>query len=54
MKILITGATGYIGGKMARYLASKGENVICLTRNNKTIDSLPIIDGDLLKPATLD
>jgi len=53
LKHLITGATGYIGGQMARRLHSKRENVICLTRNGKRVDDLPVIDGDLLLPSTL-
>lgn len=53
-KILITGATGYIGGKMAKYLASNGMDIICMTRGNKQIDSIPVFEGDLLKPETLE
>ena len=32
MKILITGATGYIGGRLAPQLARAGHEVHCLTR----------------------
>jgi dihydroflavonol-4-reductase len=53
MKILITGATGYIGGKMARYLHSQGFDVVCMTRMGKKVNSLPVVEGDLLKPETL-
>lgn len=53
-KLLITGGTGYIGGQIARYLASNGINIVCMTRGNRQIDSIPIIEGDLLKPETLE
>lgn len=53
MKILITGATGYIGGKMARYLYSQGFDVVCMTRMGKKVNSLPVVEGDLLRPETL-
>jgi dihydroflavonol-4-reductase len=53
MKILITGATGYIGGKMAKYLYSHGSDVVCMTRMGKEVNSLPVVEGDLLRPETL-
>ncbi|MBW1767095.1 MAG: NAD-dependent epimerase/dehydratase family protein [Deltaproteobacteria bacterium] len=53
LRILITGATGYIGGKMALRLYSLGSSVICMTRGNKKVDSIPVVNGDLLKPETL-
>jgi nucleoside-diphosphate-sugar epimerase len=53
LKILITGATGYIGGQTARYLYSEGFNVVCMTRGNKKVTTIPFVEGDLLKPATL-
>ncbi len=53
MKYLITGATGYIGGQMARHLSSRGAHVLCMTRNGKKIDDIPAIDGDLLLPESL-
>lgn len=53
MNYLITGATGYIGGKMAKRLNAKGAKVLCMTRNSKTVDDLPVVEGDLLLPETL-
>jgi dihydroflavonol-4-reductase len=53
VKYLVTGATGYIGGQMARYIESQGFEVICMTRGQKTVGSLPVVEGDLLKPDTL-
>ncbi|MGE5308068.1 MAG: SDR family oxidoreductase, partial [Deltaproteobacteria bacterium] len=37
MKILITGATGFIGGRLAAELANKGHELVCLIR--KTSDT---------------
>ncbi len=45
MKILVTGATGFIGGHLARRLASKGNDVVCLVRKTGNISSLKDIDG---------
>jgi len=53
MKYLITGATGFIGKQMAKFLHHQGKDVICLTRGNKPVDDIPIIEGDILKPETL-
>jgi len=53
MRILVTGATGYIGGHMARNLHSKGFDVICMTRGNKAVDTISTVEGDVLKPETL-
>jgi len=52
-KILITGATGYIGGKTAKYLYSEGFDVVCMTRGNRRVGTIPFVEGDLLKPAVL-
>lgn len=40
MRILVTGATGFIGTAIARYLSSQGHRVVCLVRNlpAETID----------------
>ena len=53
MRILVTGATGYIGGQMARRLNARGFDVVCMTRGSKAVGLVPIIEGDLLKPETL-
>jgi len=53
LKILVTGATGYIGGQMAKRLFKDGKDVICMTRENKAVDSMSTIQGDLLKPKSL-
>jgi nucleoside-diphosphate-sugar epimerase len=53
LKILVTGATGYIGSQMAKRLFSLGKDIVCMTRDNKTVNSFPTVEGDLLKPETL-
>lgn len=60
MKILLTGATGYIGKRLLPSLVDSGHEVICLVRDKSRFhppesicSSLTIIEGDLLKPETL-
>ena len=55
MNILITGASGYIGSRLANKLAKiKNYNVICLARNHQNIQNkfehlnVEIKQGDLL------
>lgn len=54
-KVLVAGATGFIGGRLVRELLASGCNVRCLVRRPDTI--LPAgaetAAGDLLEPATL-
>ena len=64
MKILLTGATGYIGQRLLPLLAAAGHDVICLVRDPRRF-SLPenmgedlqahvsVARGDLLKPKSL-
>ena len=50
MKILVTGASGFIGNKLAARLAEKGHLVVGLVNNNKIQNSsFKIISGDLAK-----
>ena len=35
MKILVSGSSGYLGGRLSRYLIMKGLDVICGVRNSK-------------------
>jgi len=53
LKILVTGATGYIGGQMANRLFKDGKDVLCMIRGNKSVGSIPTIQGDLLDPKSL-
>jgi nucleoside-diphosphate-sugar epimerase len=53
LKILITGGTGYIGGQMARYLDAEGFDIVCMTRQYKSVGHFPTVEGDLLQPDSL-
>ena len=63
MKILLTGATGYIGKRMLIQLLKEGHHVVCIVRDAYRLQAnkfdnehgkLEIITGDFLQPATLD
>ena len=59
MRHLITGATGYIGGRLAPRLLDAGHEVRCLARSATRLRDVPwagraeIVEGDLTDPATL-
>jgi len=57
MRVLITGATGYLGGHVAARLRSAGHAVIALARPGRgtcvPAGCLPV-EGDVLDPASLD
>jgi len=55
---LLTGATGYIGGRLSRRLAKEGSAVRCLCRNPEALGwrvppGTEVVRGDLLQPASL-
>jgi nucleoside-diphosphate-sugar epimerase len=55
MKLLVTGATGKVGSRLARRLAQRGDHVRALVRD-RTRAHLPgveLVDGDLLDPPSL-
>ena len=59
MKILLTGATGYVGGRLLKKLESEALDVRCLVRHpeylkNKISRSTELIQGDLLKAESLE
>lgn len=59
MSILVTGATGTLGGTVARQLLSAGEQVRALVRDPDKASALEdsgaeLVQGDLAKPETLD
>jgi uncharacterized protein YbjT (DUF2867 family) len=61
MKILLTGANGYIGTRLLPLLLEDGHEVICMVRDKRRFaeesdfgKQVKIITGDLLKPETLD
>jgi uncharacterized protein YbjT (DUF2867 family) len=59
MRVLVTGATGYIGGRLVPRLLEAGHRVRCLTRRPAHLDSMPwrarveVAEGDVLDPASL-
>ena len=60
MKILVTGATGYIGKRLIPFLINEGYQVVCAVRDKLRADKtyleeelIDIIEADFLKPETL-
>lgn len=60
MRILLTGANGYIGTRLLPVLLEQGHEVVCMVRDKRRFaeesdfgDKVKIITGDLLKPETL-
>lgn len=58
--VLVTGATGYIGGRLIPRLLEQGHRVRCLVRDPARLEGRPwqaaveIVVGDVLRPASLD
>lgn len=58
-KILVTGVTGYIGGRLVPQLLKKGYSVRVLTRDAERLEGrdwendVEVVEGDVLKPKTL-
>jgi dihydroflavonol-4-reductase len=58
VRVFITGATGFVGGHVARHFAAEGASLRLLTRHTSRLDSLAGIDaemvtGDLREPEKL-
>jgi len=56
--ILLTGATGYVGGRLLRAFEQEGRRVRCLTRhpenlNYRVADHTEVVKGDVLDPGSL-
>ncbi|XP_057973655.1 uncharacterized protein LOC131161713 [Malania oleifera] len=46
MKVMVTGASGYLGGRLCRRLLSQGHSVRALVRPTSDLSSLPPASGD--------
>ncbi len=57
MKILITGATGYVGGQLLPKLLQSGHEVTCMVRDisrfNPNLRGARVVEADVLQPGTL-
>jgi uncharacterized protein YbjT (DUF2867 family) len=59
MRVLVTGATGYIGGRLVPLLLAAGHEVRCLSRDPARLDAMPwhsrveVVPGDVLDPGSL-
>jgi uncharacterized protein YbjT (DUF2867 family) len=61
MKVLITGANGYIGMRLLPVLLEKNHDIVCLVRDKRRFkersgfgDQVKIITGDLLKETSIE
>ena len=57
--ILLTGATGYVGGRLVKLLEQRGQPVRCLARNPKSLEGktapeTEVVKGDLLDRDSLE
>ncbi len=57
--ILLTGATGYVGGRLLPLLSAEGRQIRCLSRHPEHLrwresENVQVVAGDLLDPASLD
>src|SRR4051812_41745121 len=54
MTVLVTGATGFVGGRLARALAARGEHVRCLVRDHSRAAALGEAGCELWEGDALD
>ncbi len=53
MKVLLTGATGFVGGNVLAELRAKGHEAICLVRPESADPGATVVRGDIRDPETL-
>jgi uncharacterized protein YbjT (DUF2867 family) len=58
-RVLLTGASGYVGGRLLRRLEASGRPLRCLTRRPDVLQDrvkghTEVVDGDVLDPSSLD
>lgn len=56
--ILVTGATGYVGGRLLRALEERGERVRCVSRRPELLrprvgEGTEVVGGDVLEPGSM-
>ena len=57
MRILVVGASGYIGGRLVPLLAARGHELVLMSRDSRSLEArfpqATVVTADLLDPSTL-